>query len=360
MKIQNTALGLMRAPLRIPFKTALRTVTELEEITVQLVDSDGFVGWGSVVPTSAITGESDERIRADLALILGHLRRHTVSEPWHWSDDLPGRTNFSRSALCAVDVALHDLSARRAGLPLWKWLGGGSNRTIHTNMTISVDAPEIMAMRALEAVSAGFKSLKIKVGLSAELDRQRVIAVRRAVGEKITFRLDANQGWSESEAATLIPWFAENCGPIEFIEQPVKAEQLDALTRLVELSPVPLVADESAMTFEQAAQVIERKAAHALSVKLIKAGGLSPARAILDLAAQHRIPCLMSCMFEVGAGFQAAAHLASVHPAVRWVDLDSAEFLTSLPYSGGAAFDGPEIRCSQATGLALDLSVNRI
>jgi L-alanine-DL-glutamate epimerase-like enolase superfamily enzyme len=359
VKIQNTALGLMRAPLRIPFKTALRTVTELEEITVQIVNSEGHVGWGSVVPTPAITGDTEEKIRADLALILGYLRRHTVADVWNWSQELPGVAQCSRSALCAVDVALHDLCARSAGQPLWRWLGGQTSRTLFTNMTISVDTPEIMANRAREAVQAGFDALKIKVGLDAELDRKRVLAVRAAVGAKITFRLDANQGWSESEASALIPWFAEHCGPIDFIEQPVKADQIDALARLVQISPVPLVADESAMTITQASQVIEKKAAHALSVKLIKAGGVAQAREILDLAAQHNVPCLMSCMFEVGAGFQAAAHLASIHPAVRWVDLDSAEFLSHLPYSGGAQFKGREIVCSEKPGLDLALPINR-
>lgn len=358
VKIQNTALGLMRTPLRIPFKTALRTVTELEEITLQIVDSEGMVGWGSVVPTPAITGDTEETIRSDLAFLLGHLRRQSVDDVWNWSNNLPAGKNVSRSALCAVDVALHDLCARRAGQPLWKWLGGETNRPLSTNMTISVDAPEVMAKRALEAVQAGFSALKIKVGLDAELDRQRVVAVRKTVGEKVTFRLDANQGWSEDEARALIPWFAEKCGPIDFIEQPVKADQIESLARLVQISPVPLVADESAMSFEQAALVIEKKAAHALSVKLIKAGGLGRARAILDLAAQHNVPCLMSCMFEVGAGFQAAAHLAAIHPAVRWVDLDSMEFLSRVPYSGGVVFNGSELRCGQEPGLGLALPLN--
>ena len=121
-------------------------------------------------------------------------------------------------------------------------------------------------------------------------------------------------------------------------------------------SPIPIVADESAMTLEQAKKILEERAAHALSVKLIKAGGVAEARAILDLAFAEKIPCLMSCMFEVGAGLQASAHLASMHPAVHWIDLDSAEFLSQLPYQGGVKFNGPEIRCSDGPGLDVNLS----
>ena len=112
MKIQSTALGLLKAPLRIPFKTALRTVTELEEITVQLVDNDGFVGWGSVVPTPAITGDTQECIRADLTAILALLRRAQIEDVWNWKSILPEGQTFSRSAQCAIDVALHDIAAR--------------------------------------------------------------------------------------------------------------------------------------------------------------------------------------------------------------------------------------------------------
>ncbi|NBO38444.1 dipeptide epimerase [bacterium] len=355
MRIQTTELGLMQAPLRLPFKTALRTVTMLEEISLKMTDDAGEVGWGSVVPTPAITGESEDLIRSDLKTLLGELRRTPIVDVWKWKEVLPSAAHVCRSAQCAVDVALHDLSARKAGIPLWKWLGGAHTIVMNTNMTISVEEPALMAQRAQEAVRKGFTSLKVKVGLDSELDKARVLAIRNAIGSKISLRLDANQGWSEQESLSLIPWFAEMCGPIDFIEQPVKATEIAAMANITRHSPVPIVADESAMTLAQAKNILETKAAHALSVKLIKAGGVSEARAILDLAYAEKIPCLMSCMFEVGAGFQAAIHLASMHPAVHWVDLDSAEFLTALPYQGGVRPLGPTIRCGHEPGLNLEL-----
>lgn len=356
MRIRNTALGLLRAPLLRPFKTALRTVTELEEITVHLIDEAGHEGWGSVVPTPAITGDSAERIQVDLELLLADLRRSDISDVWMWKKELPSASTACQSALCAIDVALHDMSARRSGQPMWKWLGGMHSIRMSTNMTISVDTPGTMARCAKEAVDAGFTSLKLKVGLDAELDKQRVLAVRAAIGATVSLRLDANQGWSEKEAQSLIPWFSEMCGPLDFFEQPVHAENIDAMISITRKSAVPIVADESAMTFEQARLVLDRSAAHALSVKLIKAGGVSEARRILDLAFERKVPCLMSCMFEVGAGLQAAAHLACMHPSVYWVDLDSAEFLQQLPYVGGVRFSGPRITVGDMAGLGIDLS----
>lgn len=351
MKIRSIITGQMTAPLLRPFKTALRTVTTLEEVVIGMQDEEGNCGWGSVVPTPAITGDSEEKIRADLTLLFDAIQGNTIADVWNWKESIPSAEMLSKTALCAVDVALHDLASRRANLPMWKWLGGKHTIRMMTNMTISVDVPDVMADCAEIAVRDGFQALKIKVGLDSELDKKRVLAIRGRVGEKIRLRLDANQGWTHKEADSLIPWFCEMCGPIEFIEQPVKASDLNAMISITRRSPVPVVADESAMTYEDALRVLDSGAAHALSVKLIKAGGVSEARRILDLAFDRRIPCLMSCMFEAGAGLQAAAHLASMHPSVHWVDLDSAEFLQELPYEGGIRFKGPKIAVGDSAGL---------
>lgn len=356
MKIQSTALGGMRAPLLRPFKTSLRTVTTLEEIVVQLTDQDGVCGWGSVVPTPAITGDTEEKIKADLKNLLSDLRRARIADVWHWKDIIPSVAHASHTAVCAIDVALHDLAARKANVPLWRWLGGMHSIRMMTNMTISVDDPQVMADCAADAVNKGFTSLKVKVGLDSELDKKRVMAIRQRIGAKVSLRLDANQGWTLKEAQSLIPWFNEMCGPLDFVEQPVKAAELESMIAITRKSPVPIVADESAMSFDQAREVLDRGASNALSVKLIKAGGVSEARRILDLAFERRVPCLMSCMFEAGAGLQAAAHLASMHPSVYWVDLDSAEFLNALPYAGGIRFSGPRISVGDVAGLGMDMS----
>lgn len=338
----------------MPFRTALREVTELREITLCLQGGDGLQGWGSVVPTPAITGDTEAKIRSDLNTITARLCAVDMDHPSQWRNACGDLEGLSNSALAAVDVALCDLAARRARQPLWRWLSLGECRPLQTNMTISVDTPDVMASRAQEALQRGFKALKIKVGgQGAALDQARVAAVRAAVGPSVTLRLDANQGWVESEAQELITWFSHTCAPIDFIEQPVPAGEIAALKRLADQSSVPVMADESAMTFEQASEVLRTGAARALSVKIIKAGGLLNAKRILDLAQEYQVPCLMSCMFEVGAGLQAAVHLASVHPAVQWIDLDPVEYLRELPYSGGVRFSGPEIVCGVGHGLDL-------
>jgi L-alanine-DL-glutamate epimerase-like enolase superfamily enzyme len=359
VKVQSIVLGQMRAPLLRPFKTALRTVTTLEELVIGIAGEDGCHGWGSVVPTPAITGDTEEKIKGDLNLLLSELQTIDVDEVWTWQQKIPSAAQASRSAVCAVDVALHDLASRRAKMPLWRWLGGAHSIRMMTNMTISVDDPDAMADCAQLAVREGFETLKVKVGLDSELDKKRVLAIRRRVGGKIRLRLDANQGWTQKEAESLIPWFCEMCGPIEFIEQPVKASDLNAMIAITRKSEVSIVADESAMTYDDARRVLDTGAANALSVKLIKAGGVSEARRILDLAYERSIPCLMSCMFEAGAGLQAAAHLASMHPSVYWVDLDSAEFLNALPYQGGIRFKGPKIAVGDSSGLDIEFNLSQ-
>jgi L-alanine-DL-glutamate epimerase-like enolase superfamily enzyme len=356
MNITSVSFGVLRSGLPRPFKTALRTVTELEEITIRLCDSDGLCGWGSVVPTAAITGDTAERINSDLSLIVKELVDVTITDVWQWRAQVPSARLTSQTALCAVDVALHDLAARRAGQTMWQWLGGKHANRVLTNKTISIDSPQQMAEDAINAVAKGYRALKIKVGVDAEVDKQRLAAIRSVIDQDITLRLDANQGWSLEEALQMIPWCHDMCEPVDFIEQPVAAADLAAMAEITRMSPIPILADESAMTFEQALAVINQSAAHALSVKLIKAGGVSEALRILELAHQQHIPCLMSCMFEAGAGLQASAQIAVMHPAVRWADLDTGEFLHSPPYEGGVRFDGPAMSIGEGAGLAIDLS----
>ena len=124
MRISNIVLGEMRAPLRMPFKTALREVTELRELTVRIECPDGAFGVGSVVPTVAITGDSEAKILEDFQSITGQLINAAYVDSHEWQQSLNPSVPYSNSALCAFDIAMCDLMARRAAVPLWKWLGG--------------------------------------------------------------------------------------------------------------------------------------------------------------------------------------------------------------------------------------------
>ncbi|MCE5236761.1 MAG: dipeptide epimerase, partial [Eubacteriales bacterium] len=261
MKITGIRLGLLSVPLRVPFKTALRTVESVEDVIVEIHTDCGSVGYGEAPPTAVITGDTQ-------GSILGAMRDHIGKTlAGRDVDDLEGALlalhaciEKNTSAKAAADMALYDLYGKLHGLPVYKLLGGGKN-TITTDITISVNDPEEMVRDALDAVRRGYDCLKIKVGKDAEMDLRRLVAVRRAVGDDVCIRIDANQGWKPKEAVRLLSRMEDECLKIEFVEQPVKAHDLVGLKYVTDHVSMPVLADESVFSPEDAFTILQTRAA---------------------------------------------------------------------------------------------------
>ena len=223
MKIVSVETALLETPLITPFKTAVRQVDAMADVLVRITDSDGRRGWGSAPPTGKVTGDT---IGAILGAVDEHLRPALLGRDGEDLNDcldavdnaLVGNT----SAKAALDIALHDLWAKTLGQPVWKLLGGAGG-DIETDVTVSANPPEEMARDAVRAVKRGFKCLKTKVGVGADIDFARLKAIRDAVGSELKIRIDANQGWEPAEAVRVLNRMADAGLDIELVEQPVKA-----------------------------------------------------------------------------------------------------------------------------------------
>ena len=203
----------------------------------------------------------------------------------------------NRGAKAAVDVALHDLVARRRGVSLPVLLGG-SLLQVPTDVTVAAGEPDALAAAALERVADGFDVLKLKVGTDAADDVQRVLAVRGAVGPATTLRLDANQGWTPREAVRVLARLADAGADIELVEQPVAAADLAGLAWVRDRVDTPVMADEAVCGVRDLIEVIDRGAADLVNVKLVKAGGLLPARTLLELARAYGLGTMVGSMME--------------------------------------------------------------
>lgn len=355
MKVTGIGLCMLRVPLRTPFRTALRTVDAVHDVVVRIRTGTGQVGHGSAAATPPITGETHASI---VAAIGQHIAPALVGEPF---DDLPrlaarvqGATARNTSAKAAVDMALHDLAAQRAGVPLVRLLGGAAPAVLATDLTISVDGIDTMAADADAAVARGFASLKVKLGREPALDIARVRAVHEAVAGRATLRLDPNQGWDAAHAIEVMRAL-ERAGIVpELLEQPVPAHDLDGLAHVARSVAVPVMADESVFDPAQALEVARRGAVSILNIKLMKAGGIGAALRIADIAAAHGLRCMMGCMLESSIGVAAAAHVAAARgDVIAYVDLDGPSLATFDPVEGGTRFDGPAIRIPDAPGLGI-------
>ncbi len=353
MKITHVRLGQIAVPLRVPFKTALRTVDSVCDVIVELHTDTGAVGYGEAPPTGVITGDTT-------GAILGAIRDHIapaligrdVDDLESLLLDLNRCVVHNSSAKAAVDMALYDLYGQLYGLPVYKLLGGSRSR-IETDITISVNSPEEMARDAQNAVDRGYDVLKCKVGKEPEKDLERLAAIRRVAGPGRKLRIDANQGWNAKQAVRILDQMQARGLDIEFCEQPVPAWDIDGLKYVTDHSPVPVLADESVFSDKDALKILQLHAADFVNIKLMKCGGIYNALHIASAAESFGVECMIGCMLEAKISVNAAVELACAKQVITKVDLDGPVLCSEDPILGGAVFAEKEITVSGAPGMGI-------
>ncbi len=330
--------------LRDPFRIARSDHGEGTRITTVIVELrderlPDLVGVGEGYP-DRYYGETPASMAAVFPLLLA-----AIGEPSLDPDGLIASARamdrairWNGAAKCAVDIALHDLAGKAAGIPVHVLLGLPSELP-PTDFTIGIDAPAVVAERARRA--ADFPALKIKCGGPADLDTLR--AVRAVYTGPI--RVDANTGWSRADALALLPELVDL--RVELIEQPFAARAYRDLGWLQERSSLPIVADESAVTMEDLDALVGVVAA--VNVKLAKCGGIRGALEMVHAARAHGMKLMLGCMVETSLGISAAAHLSGLFD---FVDLDGAMLLADDPFEG-PEYERGRILLPEAPGLGV-------
>lgn len=353
MSIRDVRCHPLRAPLHTPFVTALRTATHVESVLVEVLDSDGAYGLGEAPQVWRVTGESLASVRGCVegplrALVVGRDSADLVP----LLHEVAGAVVGNPTAKAAVDVALHDLAARRLGVSLPVLLGGGQLQ-VPTDVTVAAGDAGALAAAARDRVADGFDVLKVKVGTDAATDLDRVLAVRGAVGPGVAIRLDANQGWSPREAVRVLRRLEAAGADVEQVEQPVAAADLDGLAWVRDRVGTPVMADESVFGLRDLLELIRRGAVDLVNVKLAKAGGLLPARTLLEVARAHGVGTMVGCMLEGPVGVGAAASLVAAYGTSVVPDLDAAWWLAASPLTGGVDYDGAVLHLPDSPGLGV-------
>ncbi len=353
MKITDVRLGILSVPLRVPFKTALRSVSSVEDVIVEIHTDTGHVGYGEAPPTGAITGDTTGAI---IGALKDHLIKTIVGRDVDEFEDLIQAVNKcivkNTSAKAAVDMALYDLYGQLYKLPVYK-LFGGAQKKIVTDITISVNDPEVMAEDTKNAVERGYDTLKVKVGVNPDLDLARLTAVRATAGPDKRIRIDANQAWSPKQAVRFLNQMQEKGLGIELVEQPVLAHDFEGLKFVTERSYVPVLADESVFSPEDAVKIMQMGAADLINIKLMKCGGLYNALKIATAAELYGVECMIGCMLEAKISVNAAVHLACARKIITKIDLDGPVLCSEDPIQGGSVFNEKEISVSEDPGLGI-------
>lgn len=284
-------------------------------LLVKVHTDEGLIGIGEASCTPRWSGE-DQVTGAHLikAYLQPLLIGQDPTQVWELTQKfrLAFAGNYFTKA--AVEMALWDITGKAATKPVYELLGGKVREFVTTKWSVSGVEPEKAAEIAKWATSQGFKAVKVKVGIDPESDVDRVRAVREAIGPNIKLGVDANGGWSPEVATKTIPRLREF--GIYFAEQPLAPEELALMPELRKEIGIPLVADESIYTLQDAKTLVQLGAADVFSIYVGKAGGIGPAKKIADFAAAHGIKCTIGSNLELGVGSAAMVHLATASRGV--------------------------------------------
>lgn len=308
-------------------------------LIVELRDG-AYRGFGEATATRYY-GITIEGMVAALEAIRDRIEEHSLSDPEQFWADMHPYLAQNPFALCALDQAAWDVWAKRQGKPLYKiWNLDPTNSPL-TDYTIGLDTPARMVEKMQERP---WPLYKIKLGRPEE-DISLVQALRQHTDA--VFRVDANCGWSASDALTKSK-LLRDLG-VEFIEQPLPADDWDGAKHVYEQSELPIIADESCIVEAD----VERCAGyfHGVNIKLTKCGGITPARRMITRARELGLQVMVGCMTESSVGISAIAQLL---PLLDYADLDGAMLIANDPATG-VTFDYGKVVYADENGTGTKL-----
>lgn len=333
----------------VPFTIATGTMHYAQNLLIRVHTNEGITGTGECSAFPMIVGETQAtcfEMAKEFATIWKQKNPLDITTRMQELDLFTARNYTAKSAF---DLALHDIAAQHAGKPLYAFLGG-TRKTIISDLTIGIDSPEAMAKQALAFVENGVDTIKVKLGKKAADDIERIKAIRNAIGYTTAIRIDANQGWTYEDAVSALT--ALGTYQIEFCEQPMRTYNDELLPALCKISPIPIMADESVYTHQDAERIIRNNACHFINIKFAKSGGIAEATRINEVAEKNNIPCMMGGMLESRLALTAKVHFAMSRKNIVFYDLDTCLLGHKVdPVTEGVQYKGLELILSDQPGI---------
>lgn len=349
MKITRVE-GIFRSlQLSEPYAIAYDSVAKSDTVFIHIETDTKLHGWGCASPDPHVTGESALLLHEQVDSVIGPLLQgREVFEYGNILESLKRSLPDHPGSRCMVDMALYDLIAQKAGVPLYKLLGGYKKK-IATSVTIGILPVEDTIRRSMMLLNQGFRILKIKGGRDLPEDIERINRVREAAGKSVTIRFDANQGYTLEESLRFIEGVRES--RIELLEQPTKRGDFGILKTLTSKSEVPVMADESLLSLTDAFHLSRDHCTDLVNIKLLKTGGIMDAMHINSVTRAAGIGAMVGCMDESALGIAAGLHFALSRPNIRYADLDGHLDLMDDPFRGMLRIEEGELFPPVGSGL---------
>lgn len=351
MKLTALEVQQVSVPLTRPYAVASHATDAAAMVLLRVETTAGAVGLGAATPEPEVNGDTAALALAALqtqALRAACLGREFSSPP----DLLPQlQAIASPGARAALDMALFDVWAQAAGRPLCDLLGR-AHAALPTSVTIGIRDVAATLQEAQEYLDRGFGVLKVKIGQDLDLDVERLVRLREQVGAGVMIRVDGNVGYTPGQLLRLLQQTRDL--DLEFIEQPLPTDQIDAQRVLPPAMAAQLMADESLHDADDAARLCAAPRPFGLfNIKLMKCGGIAPARDIARIADGAGIGLMWGCMDESRIGIAAALHAALSCAATRYLDLDGHLDLSRDFADGGFLLQAGVLRPLDRPGLGL-------
>jgi L-alanine-DL-glutamate epimerase-like enolase superfamily enzyme len=282
-------------PFREPYVTARGTLKQREMVLLRVHTDDGLIGLGEAVPLSLRGGFSLDHIAAELRAFRGEFAE--ASEDGRGELLRRAFSDLSAPSRCALETAWLDLGGKAQGVPAWQLLGGLESKPLPCNATLTAGEPNQVAEQALRWAEEDYRVFKLKLGLADDL--AQVAAVRQAVGPEARLRIDVNGIWAPGEAISKLRQLVDQ--DLELAEQPCSS--LDEMAEVRRESPLPIAADESVASPDDAKLAVAKGACDLATIKLSKVGGPLFARGVAAFLSSY-----MSSALDGPVGIAAAAH----------------------------------------------------
>ena len=355
MKIVRVKSCVYNLELTRPYTIAFETFDSAENIFAFIELEDGTIGIGAGAPIPLVTGETmkeSEQVLADK--LETHLKGKDIRNIHQLIRNFHQENANYPAAFAAVDIALHDAFAKYLGIPLVDYLGR-HHKSLPTSITIGIKSLAETLAEADEYVGQGFKILKIKTGKSLDEDIERTLKIREHVGKDVGIRIDANQGYSSKELSEFME--KTESANLEFLEQPLKGSHYADMFKVMEPLRRRCAADESLHSPKDALIMAAKPQPFGIyNIKLMKCGGILPARGIADIALLAGIDLMWGCMDESIVSISAALHAALASPATKYLDLDGSFDLAKDLVEGGFVLKDGFLSTNDRPGLGCELT----
>ena len=318
MKIKEIEVIPYKIPYATPVKIATGILETADNVLVKIIADDGKLGLGETQPLPVFQGCSETQesivqvIRQSYESVLIGRNPFDIERIMY---DLDASVRGALYSVTAISDALYDLVAKALNIPLYQFLGGLFHDKIEMVWSIGMKSTAEMEAEASRVLKEGYRKVKIKVGSADPTeDIEHAFAVKKVLGQEVSFRIDANAGYTFKDAFNVIRALDEL--KLEFVEQPLPVWDYDGLAKLSACVNVPLMADESCNSIQSALELARRQAVAVFDIKLAKNGGIYHARKIAAIAQAANIPLYAGNQPASSVGAAAAGHFYAATPNV--------------------------------------------